>query len=290
MKIVKSIRDMQSYMFHLKKSGKSIGFVPTMGYLHEGHQQLMTKAREENDIVVTSIFVNPLQFGPNEDYERYPRDEVHDTNIAEKEQVDILFYPHVNEMYPKDQTIKMTVHQRVNVLCGQSRPGHFDGVVTILAKLFNIVYPDYVYFGMKDAQQVAVVDALVQDYNFPVQLRPIATVREQDGLAKSSRNVNLSNQERNEAPYIYQALLHGQELIREGEHDAQGIIQEVSHFIHTHTHGKIDYVDLLSYPDLERVNQLHEQVILAVAVYFKHARLIDNVVLDQDGSFATAIV
>ncbi|KGP73034.1 pantoate--beta-alanine ligase [Pontibacillus yanchengensis] len=290
MEIIKSIHDMQSKMMQWKQSGKSIGFVPTMGYLHEGHQQLMKKARQENDIVVTSIFVNPLQFGPDEDYERYPRDEVHDTDIAKKEQVDILFYPHVNEMYPKDQTIRMTVHQRVDVLCGKSRPGHFDGVVTILAKLFNIVYPDYVYLGLKDAQQVAVVDALIQDYNFPIKLRPIATVREQDGLAKSSRNVNLSDQERIEAPYIYQALLHGQKLMQAGEQDAEVIIKEVSHFIHTHTHGKIDYVDLLSYPELERVNHINEQVILAVAVYFKHARLIDNVVLDQQGSFATAIV
>ncbi|QSS98443.1 pantoate--beta-alanine ligase [Pontibacillus sp. ALD_SL1] len=278
MKVIKSISEMQAYMREKVKEGKVIGFIPTMGYLHEGHQQLMREAKKECDFVVTSIFVNPLQFGPNEDFDRYPRDENHDLQIAEQEENDILFFPHVGEMYPTEQSVKMTVHKRVNALCGKSRVGHFDGVVTVLAKLFNIVMPDKVYMGMKDAQQVAVVDALIEDYNIPVKLVPVPTVREEDYLAKSSRNVYLNALEREEAPYLYQALLHGKTLIEENvEKSPQAVIEAVSHFIKTHTHGKIDYVDILSYPQLESLEVCRGDMIIAVAVHFEKARLIDNI-------------
>lgn len=290
MKIIKSIPEMQNYMKNLKSQGKQIGFVPTMGYLHEGHQKLMKEARIHSDIVVTSIFVNPLQFGPNEDFDRYPRDEAHDFQISEQEGVDVLFFPHVNDMYPGEQNIKMTTHKRVDVLCGASREGHFDGVVTVLTKLFNIVLPDRVFFGMKDAQQVAVVDALIEDYNFPIELIPVATVREEDGLAKSSRNVYLSDMERKEAPYIYKALLHGESLVKNGENDIERIIDAVSLFIKQNTRGKIDYVDVLTYPDLQRVKELNGQIIIAVAVQFQHARLIDNIVVTHQGNSTTEVV
>ncbi|MCD5322966.1 MULTISPECIES: pantoate--beta-alanine ligase [Pontibacillus] len=279
MKVIEKIGDMQSLIKDEKLKGNVVGFVPTMGYLHEGHQQLMRKAREECDIVVTSIFVNPLQFGPNEDFDRYPRDERRDKRIADEEQNDVLFFPHVREMYPTNQSVKMTVHRRVNVMCGKSREGHFDGVVTVLAKLFNIVMPDRVYMGMKDAQQVAVVDALIEDYNFPIKLIPVETVREVDQLAKSSRNVYLSPTERKEAPYLYQALLHGKSLIEEGESSPQAVIEAVSYFIKTNTHGKIDYVDVLSYPQLEPLDECGGEMILALAVNFEKARLIDNVLV-----------
>ncbi|KGX85532.1 pantoate--beta-alanine ligase [Pontibacillus marinus] len=290
MNIITTIQEMKETVAKLKKDGNTIGFVPTMGYLHEGHRKLMAEARQENDVVVASIFVNPLQFGPNEDYDRYPRDEDHDQKAIKEEKVDILFYPHVNEMYPKEQTIQMIVQRRVNVLCGKSREGHFDGVVTVLTKLFNIVHPDRIYFGMKDAQQVAVVDALLEDYNFSITLRPVDTVREADGLAKSSRNVNLSSQERKEAPNIYQALETGKKLVEQGEMDPEVVIEEVSRFIREHTHGKIDYVDCLSYPELEKVETINRQMILAVAVQFEHARLIDNIVFSSNGQPSTAIV
>ncbi len=290
MKIIETIQEMKETILELKQKGKSIGFVPTMGYLHEGHRKLMEEARRENDIVVTSIFVNPLQFGPNEDYDRYPRDEEHDRGAIKDEKVDILFYPHVNEMYPKKQTIEMKVRRRVDALCGKSREGHFDGVVTVLTKLFNIIYPNRIYFGMKDAQQVAVVDALLRDYNFSITLRPVDTVRESDGLAKSSRNVNLSEQEREEAPYIYQALLKGRTLVKQGEKNPEVVIEEVSRFIREHTHGKIDYVDCLSYPELEKQETIKRKMILAVAVHFEHARLIDNIVFDSSGQPLTVII
>lgn len=278
MRVIKSISEMQAYMRGKVKEGKVIGFIPTMGYLHEGHQQLMKEARKECDFVVTSIFVNPLQFGPNEDFDQYPRDETHDKQIAEQEGNDILFFPHVDEMYPLEQSVKMTVHKRVNALCGKSRIGHFDGVVTVLAKLFNIVMPDKVYMGMKDAQQVAVVDALIEDYNIPVKLVPVPTVREEDLLAKSSRNVYLNVHEREEAPYLYQALLHGKSLIENNdEKSPQAVIEAVSHFIKTHTHGKIDYVDILSYPQLESLEVCGGDMIIALAVHFEKARLIDNI-------------
>ncbi|MCT2537360.1 pantoate--beta-alanine ligase [Aquibacillus koreensis] len=279
MDIVRSVAEMQKTAKEWKRSGKSVGFVPTMGFLHEGHESLMQQARSKHDLVVVSIFVNPLQFGPNEDFERYPRDEAHDRLVAERNQVDLLFIPTVEEMYPTHQSIDMQVTQRVNVLCGRTREGHFSGVVTVLTKLFHICLPDTVYFGLKDAQQVAVVDALINDLNFPVELQPVATVREDDGLAKSSRNVYLSEQERTEAPYIYKALQDAKKMVVDGEKNPVIIVREVEQFINKHTNGKIDYVELLSYPDLTTMKVINQQVILATVVQFKHARLIDNIII-----------
>ncbi|MFQ3543005.1 pantoate--beta-alanine ligase [Halobacillus rhizosphaerae] len=286
MEVIKETAEMQALAAELIKEGKSIGFVPTMGYLHEGHLSLLQQARQQNDKVILSIFVNPLQFGPDEDLDAYPRDEQRDLTIAEENGVDIVFLPVEETMYPHPLSLKLSVVNRADVLCGRSRPGHFDGVVTILAKLFNLCRPDRVYFGMKDAQQVAVVDALIEDFNFPVELKSVSTVREKDGLAKSSRNVNLSALEREEAPFIQQALQKGRMLAEEGENDIDVIVKETMKFIESKTHGKIDYVELLSYPELEPVDKIDRQVILAAAVQFQHARLIDNVVFDETGAIS----
>lgn len=281
MKVIRSIDQLQNELSQVKNH--TIGYVPTMGYFHEGHLSLMNTARDETDTVVASLFVNPLQFGPNEDFEQYPRDEERDMKLAEKNGIDLLFMPDRNTMYPHKSSISMQVARRANVLCGRSRPGHFDGVVTVLSKFFNIIQPDKVYFGLKDAQQVAVVSGLISDLNFPIDLVGLPTVREESGLAKSSRNVHLSVEEKIEAQWLYQALTNGQQLVADGIKDPSTIINEVTHTIHQHTDGKIDYVELLSYPELQEVNVINKQVILAIAVNFKQARLIDNLIFDKHG-------
>lgn len=281
MKIIRTIKDMQTFRHdHITKR---IGFVPTMGYLHDGHTSLMTQAADDNDLVIASIFVNPLQFGPDEDYDQYPRDEKRDLNIAKKHGVDVLFLPNVKQMYPNNMAVQMTINDRVDVLCGRSRPGHFDGVLTVLTKLFNIIQPHQVYFGLKDAQQVAIVTALIQDLNFPMTLKGLPTVREQDGLAKSSRNVYLSPDEREEAVWLYRSLLHGIDLMSAGQKDAKIITQSVAQMITEHTKGTIDYVEILSFPQLKSMSRIDESAIIAVAVQYKQARLIDNVLLHPDG-------
>ncbi len=281
MKVIRSIERLQNELSQVKN--QTIGYVPTMGFFHEGHLSLMNTARDETDIVIASVFVNPLQFGPNEDFEQYPRDEERDLKLARENGVDLLFMPDVSVMYPQEASITMQVVKRTNALCGRTRPGHFDGVVTVLTKLFNMIQPDKVYFGMKDAQQVAVVDGLITDLNYPIELAGLPTIREKSGLAKSSRNVYLSEEESTEAQWLYQALTNGQQLVADGEKDPDTIINKVVQTIRQHTNGKIDYVELLSYPELQKVAMVHEQVILAIAVNFKQARLIDNLVFDKYG-------
>lgn len=279
MQIISNITEMQQIALKLREAGKTIGFVPTMGYLHEGHATLLQQAREENDIVILSVFVNPLQFGPNEDFDRYPRDIERDERVAKEAGADYLFYPSVTEMYPSKRTTTITVTSRTDVLCGQKRPGHFDGVVTVLLKLFNISMPHRAYFGLKDAQQVAVVQGLVSDYNIPVTIVPVHTVREEDGLAKSSRNVYLSEAERTQAPHLYKALQLAGQAIANGERNPSVIRSIVEKQIVTHTDGEIDYVSIYSYPELEELDVLQGTVIVAIAVKFSKARLIDNLVL-----------
>lgn len=273
-----------------KLAGKKTGFVPTMGFLHEGHLSLVKQAREDMDIVVMSIFVNPLQFGPNEDFDKYPRNEMADKGQAKQAGVDILFLPEVEEMYPNNAAIKMNIRSpKVDILCGAARPGHFDGVITVLSKLFNIVQPTAVYMGLKDAQQFSVVDTLITDLNFPVQLVGLHTVREADGLAKSSRNVYLSATERNEALSLYKALRRAQQLILDGTRNPVTIINVVKKCIIDGSSGKIDYCDMRSFPDLSEMDTINGQVIIAIAVQFKHARLIDNFILQADGSLVDRI-
>jgi pantoate--beta-alanine ligase len=279
MLIINHVKDMQSQMKQMKNQQLSIGFVPTMGYLHEGHMSLIKQARKNNDIVVLSIFVNPLQFGPNEDFDTYPRDFKRDEELAKSAGVDIIFYPKIEDMYPSKLTFQLNVTSRVDVLCGASRPGHFDGVVTVLIKLFNIVMPDRAYFGMKDAQQVAVVEGFVTDLNFPLEVVRCEIIREEDGLAKSSRNVRLLEQERKQAPVIYESLTLAKLEIENGVKEASIIKGNIIQMIEEKTSGIIDYVEILTYPSLRTLNELEGTVIIAVAVQFSHVRLIDNITI-----------
>ncbi|MFZ2463266.1 MAG: pantoate--beta-alanine ligase [Caldibacillus thermoamylovorans] len=283
MKIIWTVEEMSNISGQCLQNNQTIGFVPTMGYLHEGHLTLMRRAKEENNIVVASVFVNPLQFGPNEDYDAYPRDLQRDERLAKSVGVDYLFCPTVQEMYPDEMTVEIKVKKRVDVLCGRKRVGHFDGVATVLVKLFSIIRPHHVYFGLKDAQQVAVVDGLIKDLNLPITLRPVETVREEDGLAKSSRNVNLTEAERQEAPFLYQSLVEAKERIFAGERDPDVIIAGIIQFLQNKVNGKIDYVEIYSYPELKPQTRLTGKIIIAIAVQFSKARLIDNIILELKG-------
>ncbi|MGG4491931.1 pantoate--beta-alanine ligase [Metabacillus idriensis] len=280
MNIITSIRELQQTMKEHKNSQQTIGFVPTMGFLHEGHLKLMDEARSQNDILIISIFVNPLQFGENEDFDSYPRNMERDTRLAKEAGADYIFAPSVNEMYKDEPSVTVRVEKRTDVLCGKSRAGHFDGVATVLTKLFNLIGPDRAYFGMKDAQQVAVVSGLISDFHFPVKLVPVQTVRERDGLAKSSRNVYLSEEEREQAPHLYKALQAGKDRIMKGERSPAAVAESVSSYLSDHTDGVIDYVEIYSYPELENLAELKGSVILAVAVKFTKARLIDNITIE----------
>ncbi|MBU5342681.1 MULTISPECIES: pantoate--beta-alanine ligase [Bacillaceae] len=283
MKIIRTVEEMSNISGQCLQNNQTIGFVPTMGYLHEGHLTLMRRAKEENNIVVASVFVNPLQFGPNEDYDAYPRDLQRDERLAKSVGVDYLFCPTVQEMYPDEMTVEIKVKKRVDVLCGRKRVGHFDGVATVLVKLFSIIRPHHVYFGLKDAQQVAVVDGLIKNLNLPITLRPVETVREEDGLAKSSRNVNLTKAERQEAPFLYQSLVEAKERIFAGERDPDVIIGGIKQFLQNKVNGKIDYVEIYSYPELKPQTRLTGKIIIAIAVQFSKARLIDNIILELKG-------
>ncbi|MEH7482010.1 pantoate--beta-alanine ligase [Neobacillus drentensis] len=282
MKVITTIMEMQSIINKHKLQEKSIGFVPTMGFLHEGHLTLLNKARQDNDIVVLSIFVNPLQFGPKEDYAEYPRDFDRDRALAESEMVDFLFHPSVEEMYPNEPSVKVNVRDRTDVLCGKSRPGHFDGVATVITKLFNIIMPTRAYFGKKDAQQVAVLEGLVSDFNIPVELIAVDIVRENDGLAKSSRNANLLPKERQEAPVLYHSLQAAVAAINEGERSPAKLISMISEMITNESTGTIDYVQIYSYPQLKQLEKLEGTIIIALAVKFTKVRLIDNYITNID--------
>ncbi len=279
MRVVTTIKEMREIIREKKAEQVSIGFVPTMGYLHDGHIALIRRARAENDIVVVSIFVNPLQFGPDEDFDIYPRDLERDKKISAREKVDFIFHPSTEEMYPGTLSVKVIVQDRTDVLCGKSRPGHFDGVATVLTKLFHIVQPDRVYMGMKDAQQVAVVEGLISDFNFPIELIPVDTVREEDGLAKSSRNVHLTPEEREQAPHLYKSLLEAKKLILEGERDEVKIVSHMRDYITEKTNADIDYIEIYSFPQLKKLDRLEGRMIIALAVKFSKVRLIDNIVL-----------
>ncbi|MBM7647967.1 pantoate--beta-alanine ligase [Bacillus ectoiniformans] len=278
MRVIETISELKDQIRLEKADGRSIGLVPTMGFLHEGHLTLAKKAREENDVVVMTIFVNPLQFGPNEDFDLYPRDLERDKELALQAGVDILFTPATEDMYPDQPVVSMKVLERTDALCGQKREGHFDGVVTVVTKLFHLSEADKAYFGLKDAQQVAVLEGLVKTFNFPVELIGVDTVREEDGLAKSSRNVYLDEQERKAAPAIYQALKAGKEMAMQGEMQPDQITAYVSEYLSKHTGAVVDYAELLSYPDLKPLEETKGQVILAAAVKFSKARLIDNLI------------
>ncbi len=278
MKIFRKIKEVKAYLRPLQYGGKSIGFVPTMGYLHQGHLSLLEAAVRENDLTGLSIFVNPTQFAPSEDLDAYPRDEKRDLELAEKVGTDFAFIPSVEEMY-KNPLTTVSVAQLTKGLCGLSRPTHFDGVTTVVAKLFNIIHPDRAYFGQKDAQQAIVLMKMVEDLDMDVELKVCPIVREEDGLAMSSRNVYLSEKEREEAPILSKALLLAKKEFEQGEKSALRLKQLIESNINR-TSGRIDYVEIISFETLEPTVEIKEKTLIAIAVKFEKARLIDNIILE----------
>jgi len=261
---------------------KTIGFVPTMGYLHEGHLSLVKRSKKENDVTVVSIFVNPTQFGPNEDYTSYPRDLNRDLALLEGEGVDFVFAPEVEEMYPRDYSTYVNEESLSRHLCGRSRPGHFKGVCTIVTKLFNVVKPHRAYFGQKDAQQFRVIRRMVRDLNMDVEVVECPIVREPDGLAMSSRNVYLSNQERSQAVALSKALNLAENLYRSGERNASRIVEKIKDYLSSFDKLKIDYVEIVDEESLEPLTQINKKAIVALAVWVGKARLIDNTILGEE--------
>ena len=278
-KCITTVKEMQTLTSQFKREGQSIGFVPTMGALHDGHLTMMRQSSAENDISIISVFVNPLQFGPNEDYEAYPRQIAQDTQAASSAGVDYVFAPSVDEMYPNTLGITLKVGRMAEVLEGAQRPGHFEGVVTVVNKLFNIIQPDRAYFGKKDAQQLAIVEKMVQDFNHPIEIRGIDIVREADGLAKSSRNVYLTEHERQEAVHLSKSLALAKEMYDDGERQSAHIIKAVTDYLHNHTSGEVQEVAVFSYPELEEQEVINGQIFISLAVKFSKARLIDNIII-----------
>jgi pantoate--beta-alanine ligase len=277
---ITSIAEMRERALALRADGKRVGFVPTMGYLHEGHLALVRKAREISDTVVVSVFVNPTQFGPSEDLERYPRDLPRDSALAEEAGCDILFVPTADEMYPARYATVVHVQRLSERLCGAFRPGHFDGVCTIVAKLFEIVRPSVAVFGQKDGQQAAVIERMVADLDMGVEIVRGPTVREADGLAMSSRNGYLTDEERREAPVLYQALERARELYGAGERGAGAVLAEMRSLIESKRTPEIQYLSAVDPRTLDDVDELGPGVMIALAVYFGSTRLIDNIVLE----------
>lgn len=278
--IVNSISLLKQILSMETSSGKKIGFVPTMGYLHDGHLSLVKKAKNENDVVVTSIFVNPTQFGPNEDLDRYPRDFERDKALLESVNCDIVFSPSAEDMYPKTFSTKVTVSGITDKMCGKSRPGHFDGVATVVLKLFNIVSPDNAYFGMKDYQQLLVIKKMINDINLDIKVHGCPIVREKDGLAMSSRNVYLSEKERFSALSLNRSFEIVQKMLDEGVRNSDEILSRVRDFIDKHDFVKIDYVVLSDTETLEPIHKIECSFFLAMAVFVGKTRLIDNKIFE----------
>jgi len=281
MKTVTTIGEMQSLSDEMRKD-KRIGFVPTMGYLHEGHLALVRKARELADIVVVSIFINPTQFGPKEDLAKYPRDFDRDSNLLEQEKTDIIFFPDSKDMYPKGYTTYVQVRDLQNYLCGKSRTGHFVGVATVVAKLFNIVKPHFAVLGQKDYQQLKVIERMAQDLNMNLEIIGYPTVREQDGLAMSSRNTYLSPDERSRALLISASLAEAERLFRNGTRDAVLIQREVERILKSKEGIDIEYVSVANPETLEDVEQIQDKALVAIACHVGKTRLIDNKVLMEE--------
>jgi pantoate--beta-alanine ligase len=279
MRVVKTIKQLRQILNEARRKGQKIGFVPTMGYFHEGHLWLMRRAKKECDRCVVSIYVNPKQFAPQEDFSRYPRSIKRDVAEARKENVDILFIPSDNVVYPKCYLTYIDVEKISNTLCGKVRPGHFKGVATVVAKLLNMVQPDVMYLGQKDAQQAAVLSKMIADLNFPVCIRVVPTVREKDGLAASSRNVFLTPQERAQAPVLYRALKGAVTRIQAGERLACRITGIIRKMITQRSNGKVQYVACVDADTLEPLKILKGKVLIALGVFFGKTRLIDNVIV-----------
>ncbi len=280
MQIVKTIKEVRKIVADWKKQGLTIGFVPTMGYLHEGHQSLI-KRSTENDRTVVSIFVNPIQFGPNEDFASYPRDLERDTKKCEEAGADLIFAPSDTEMYADDFSTYVDMTGPTDELCGLKRPGHFKGVCTVVSKLFNIVTPDRAYFGQKDAQQLAVIKRMVRDLSIGVEIVGCPIIREEDGLAKSSRNTYLSEDERKAAVVISKALETGRKMIEDGEKSAETLVSKITELIQSEPLAKIDYIKAVDADSIEPVSDLSGNVLVAAAVYIGKTRLIDNFISER---------
>lgn len=277
------VKELQKLVKAAKDANQTIGLVPTMGALHEGHASLINACHKENDLTIVSIFVNPTQFGPKEDYKQYPRSLKKDCQQAENAGADIIFAPEAAALYPdKDMTWVEVTGDIVKVLCGRTRPIHFRGVTTIITKLFHLITPDKAYFGQKDAQQVEVLKKMVKDLFFPTELRIMPIVREKDGLAKSSRNVYLTAKERQAALCLYKSLTHAQNLFTHGERNPQAICKAVRNVISAEPLSNIDYIEAYSLPGLKPIGaKIKNKILVAVAVKFGTTRLIDNVVLGE---------
>ena len=280
MKIVATVKEVREQVKEWKKQGLSVGFVPTMGYLHEGHKSLMDAARKDNDKVVVSIFVNPMQFGPTEDLATYPRDLDHDAALCESAGVDLIFHPEAEEMYEKDFCSFVDMTGLTEGLCGKTRPIHFRGVCTVVNKLFNIVTPDHAYFGQKDGQQLAVIKRMVRDLNMDIEIVGCPIVREEDGLAKSSRNTYLSPEERKAALILSKTVALGKELAKT-EKDANKVVEAMKKNIETEPLAKIDYVEAVDALSMAPVEKLEGTCMLAMAVYIGKTRLIDNTLINE---------
>ncbi len=283
MLITRTISETRAAIAQARASGKKIGFVPTMGYLHEGHLRLIDIAKEHSDFVAVSIFVNPTQFGPHEDFASYPRDFERDRTLCEARGADLIFAPEVSEMYPERSLITFQIEKLADRLCGARRPGHFNGVVLVVSKLFHIIQPDVAVFGQKDAQQLIIIKRLVEDLNFPIKIIAAPTVRERDGLAMSSRNVYLTPEQRAQSTVLFRALQRAHDLISAGERDPHRVIAEMQKLIQTASEAKIDYIEIVDVRDLQPVVRVDGKVLIALAVYFGKARLIDNIVLEVSG-------
>ena len=291
MKIVSDIREMQQLAGHYRQQGKTIGFVPTMGYLHEGHLSLMRRTRPQCDILVVSIFVNPTQFGPNEDFERYPRDFERDERLCREVGVDVVFYPTADAMYPRPYLTYVHVEKLSETMCGASRPGHFRGVTTVVTKLFNIVQPHIAVFGQKDYQQSLIIRQMVRDLNFDVEIDVAPIVREADGLAMSSRNKYLSPEERQQALVLYRSLTRAEELIREGERNVDTLLQAMQTVISEAPDARIDYIAIVDAETLEPLSTVRHNTVIALAVYIGTTRLIDNTwIREKDGKLVGQLV
>ena len=279
MKTIENISRMSTFVKIMRKEGKSIGFVPTMGYLHEGHMSLVRAARKHTDVVVMSIFVNPIQFGPKEDFEKYPRELRHDEELARDAGVDVIFYPSMQDMYPEGCATYVNVEKLTDTLCGESRPGHFRGVATVVTKLFNIVKPDVAYFGQKDMQQALMIKKMAKDLNMDVDVKIMPVIREKDGLAMSSRNKNLSETERKDAVVLHHALKQAEALVKQGEKDAKKIVRIMEEMIRQKPAARIDYIKAVDTKELKDVKTICGEIMIALAVFFGQTRLIDNIII-----------
>jgi len=281
MEILRTIDSVRQWVRAQREGGRAIHFVPTMGYFHEGHLSLMRRARDDGGAVIVSIFVNPLQFGPSEDLERYPRDFERDCQMAQSVGVDAIFAPETDEMYPAGYQTVVRVQALSQPLCGWSRPGHFEGVATVVLKLFNIITPDRAYFGMKDYQQLRVIQQMVRDLNLPIEIVPCPIVREADGLAMSSRNVYLSPDDRTAATVVYRSLQWAQAQHAAGERNAHVLCDGIYRQIAAEPLARIDYVEIVDAETLQPIERIERPALVAIAVFFGKARLIDNCLLYQ---------